>query len=93
MERDWRVNAAARWDDPPLWHGEQRLKKMNVLASPVHIYRDWYLQPVRFAKFIPPGRYSVTDPQDTQPHYLTEFTGGQTPQGPHAGGPTSSIRA
>lgn len=75
VEREWPLTANARWDDAPAWRGEQRLKRRNVLAPPVHTYRDWYRQPVRFASFVPPGRYSVARPRDTELHYLAELTG------------------
>jgi hypothetical protein len=75
VDREWPLAASARWDDAPAWRGEQRLKRKNVLASPVYTYRDWYRQPVQFASFIPPGRYSVSHPRDTKLHYLSELTG------------------
>lgn len=75
VEREWTVEAVPRWEDAPLWQGEQRAKRRNILAPPVYTYRDWYRQPVRFASFIPPGRYSVAHPRDTKLHYLAEFTG------------------
>jgi hypothetical protein len=87
VEREWSVSASARWNEPPVWQGEQRLKLKNVLAPPIYTYRDWYTQPVQFASFIPPGRYSVSHPRDTKLHYLAEFTGAvlrqvRTPAGP-----------
>jgi hypothetical protein len=89
VEREWPLAASARWDETPRWQGEQRLKRKNVLAPPVYTYRDWYRQPIQFASFIPPGRYSVTHPRDTQLHYLAELTGAtlrqvRTPAGPGA---------
>jgi hypothetical protein len=75
VEREWTVKAVARWDESPLWRGEQLMKRKNILAPPVYTYRDWYAQPIQFASFIPPGRYSVKHPRDTQLHYLAEFTG------------------
>ena len=89
IEREWALTAGARWDEAPFWLGEQRLKRKNVLAPPVYTYRDWYRQPVQFASFIPPGRYSVAHPRDTQLHYLAELTGAtlrqvRTPVNPHA---------
>lgn len=88
IEREWALTAGTRWDEAPLWLGEQRLKQKNVLTPPVYTYRDWYRQPVQFASFIPPGRYSVAHPRDTQLHYLAELTGAtlrqvRTPAGPH----------
>jgi len=73
--REWPVEARARWNEPPPANGEQRSKRKNVLAKPVTAYRDWYTQPVWFASFIPPGRYSLAHPRDTQLHYLAELTG------------------
>lgn len=75
VEREWKVTALARWEESPQWRGEQLLKRRNILAPPVHTYRDWYTQPIQFASFIPPGRYSVSQPRDTKLHYLAEFTG------------------
>ena len=75
VEREWAITASPRWDEPPVWNGEQRLKLKNVLAPPIYTYRDWYTQPVQFASFIPPGRYSVSHPRETKLHYLAEFTG------------------
>lgn len=75
VEREWTVSASAHWDESPAWQGEQRLKLKNVLAPPIYTYRDWYAQPVQFASFIPPGRYSVSHPRDTKLQYLAEFTG------------------
>jgi len=87
VEREWAITASPRWDEPPVWNGEQRLKLKNVLAPPIYTYRDWYTQPVQFASFIPPGRYSVSHPRETKLHYLAEFTGAvlrsvRTPAGP-----------
>ncbi|MGQ0812783.1 MAG: hypothetical protein ACT4OO_16365 [Nitrospiraceae bacterium] len=76
VEREWEVKAVARWDESPLWRGEQLMKRRNILTPRVYVYRDWYTQPIQFASFIPPGRYSVQHPRDTQLHYLAEFTGG-----------------
>ncbi len=59
VEREWVVPAVPRWEERPLADGEQRLKRRNILSAPVHRYRDWYNQPVRFAGFVPPGRYSL----------------------------------
>ncbi|MBI4400311.1 MAG: hypothetical protein HY581_01620 [Nitrospirae bacterium] len=75
VEQEWTVNAGARWEEHPLARGEQRFKRKNILAPPIYTYRDWYAQPVQFASFIPPGRYSVSHPRDTELHYLAEFTG------------------
>ncbi len=87
IEREWPVTAIPRWDEPPVWEGEQRMKLKNVLVPPIYVYRDWYTQPVQFASFIPPGRYSVSHPRNTKLHYLAEFTGAalrsvRTPAGP-----------
>lgn len=74
--REWTLTATPKWGEAPLWQGEQHFKRKNVLApSAIHTYRDWYSQPVHFASFIPPGRYSVAHPRDTQLHYLDELTG------------------
>lgn len=76
VERVWPLQASAQWDEAPAWQGEQRFKRKNVLApSVIRTYRDWYRQPVQFASFIPPGRYSVAHPRDTKFHYLSEITG------------------
>lgn len=75
VEQEWTAKANARWDEVPPARGEQLLKRKNILAPPVYTYRDWYTQPIQFASFIPPGRYSVQHPRDTQLHYLAEFTG------------------
>lgn len=75
LEREWTVSVSTRWDEPPVWEGEQRLKLKNVLAPPIYTYRDWYTQPVQFASFIPPGRYSVSHARNTKLHHLAEFTG------------------
>ncbi len=75
VEQEWKVKATARWDESPPWQGEQLMKRRNVLAPPIYAYRDWYTQPIQFASFIPPGRYSVKHPRDTQLSHLAEFTG------------------
>ena len=76
VEREWPLAASAQWDEAPRWQGEQRLKRKNVLApTTIHTYRDWYIQPVQFASFIQPGRYSVSHPRDTKLHYLSDLTG------------------
>lgn len=76
VEREWPLTASAQWDEAPRWLGEQRLKRKNVLAPTIiQTYRDWYSQPVQFASFIQPGRYSVAHPRDTKLHYLSELTG------------------
>lgn len=75
VEQEWPVQATARWDEPVAATGEQALKKRNILTPVAARYHDWYTQPVRFAGFIPPGRYSVRHPRETQLHYLAELTG------------------
>lgn len=76
VEREWPLAVSAQWDEAPRWLGEQRLKRKNIFApNAIHTYRDWYTQPVQFASFIQPGRYSVAHPRDTNLHYLSEFTG------------------
>ncbi len=75
VDREWPLRVSARWDERPPARGEQRLKQKNVLAPLIYTYRDWYRQPVRFASFIPPGRYSVLHPRDTELHYLADLTG------------------
>lgn len=56
--------------------GEQAGKRKNILTPVAAIFRDWYTQPVQFAGFIPPGRYSRAHPRETQLHYyLAELTG------------------
>ncbi|MGH7207034.1 MAG: hypothetical protein ACREI2_12590 [Nitrospiraceae bacterium] len=75
VEREWAVSASPRWDEPPGARGEQALKRKNILSPPIYSYRDWYRQPVQFASFIQPGRYSLTHPRDTKLQYLAEFTG------------------
>lgn len=75
VEQEWSLVVNARWDEPPAGRGEQIAKRRNILAPPIHAYRDWYAQPVQFASFIPPGRYSLSHPRDTQLHYLAELTG------------------
>jgi hypothetical protein len=75
VEREWPLVTSAQWDEAPRWQGEQRLKRKNILApTAIHTYRDWYIQPVRFASFIQPGYYSVAYPRDTKLHYLSELT-------------------
>ncbi len=75
VEEEWVVPAEARWTEAPSPRGEQALKRKNILGGLVPTYRDWYQQSVRFASFIPPGRYSSAHPRDTQLNYLAEFTG------------------
>jgi hypothetical protein len=75
VEREWSVPATAQWDESPAAEGEQALKRRNVLTAPVYTYRDWYSQPVRFASFIAPGRYTVAKPRDSTLQYLAELTG------------------
>ncbi|WP_213044122.1 hypothetical protein [Nitrospira defluvii] len=75
VEREWPVQATALWDQPVSAQGEQVLKRRNILTPVATTYRDWYNQPVRFASFIPPGRYSRAHPRETQLHYLAELTG------------------
>jgi hypothetical protein len=75
VEEEWPVQAQARWDEPVTAKGEQTFKRRNILTPVATVYRDWYTQPVRFASFIPPGRYSVQHPRDTRLHYLAELTG------------------
>lgn len=75
VEREWPVQATARWDEPVAANGEQRRKRTNILTPVASTYRDWYSGPVRFASFIPPGRYSRAHPRETQLHYLAELTG------------------
>lgn len=75
VEQEWLIQATARWDEPVAAQGEQALKRRNILTPVATTYRDWYKQPVRFASFVPPGRYSRAHPRETQLHYLAELTG------------------
>lgn len=75
VEQEWPVQSTVRWDEPVAMHGEQVRKRKNILTPVGATYRDWYTQPVRFASFIPPGRYSRAHPRETQLHYLAELTG------------------
>ncbi|WP_447979958.1 hypothetical protein [Candidatus Nitrospira bockiana] len=75
VEQERPVAPDVRWHEPPAARGEQALKRRNILAPPVYTYRDWYAQPVRFASFIPPGRYSVAHPRETKLQYLADLTG------------------
>jgi hypothetical protein len=73
--REEPIQVRVALDEQPMARGEQRFKRKNILAPPIHSYRDWYTQPIRFSSFIPPGRYSLAHPRETQLHYLAEFTG------------------
>lgn len=75
VEREWRIEANAQWDEPVTAQGEQVPKRKNILTPVAATYRDWYNQPVQFASFIPPGRYSRAHQRETQLHYLAELTG------------------
>ena len=75
VEREWPVQATAQWDEPVAARDEQERKQKNILTPIAATYRDWYKQQVRFASFIPPGRYSVHHPRATELHYLAELTG------------------
>lgn len=75
VEREWPVVATAQWDEPVPAQGEQARKRRNILTPVAATFRDWYTQPVQFAGFIPPGRYSRAHPRETQLHYLAELTG------------------
>lgn len=75
VEQEWPAEAIAQWDEPVAALGEQASKRTNIVTRVASTYRDWYVAPVQFAKFIPPGRYSRAHPQDTQLHYLAELTG------------------
>ncbi|MCP9455482.1 MAG: hypothetical protein NNA18_05160 [Nitrospira sp.] len=75
IERERPIQATARWDEPVAAQGEQAHKRKNILTPVAATYRDWYRQPVRFASFTPPGRYSRAPPRETQLHYLAELTG------------------
>lgn len=75
VEREWPIQATARWDEPVAVQGEQVPKRKNILTPVAETYRDWYRGPVQFASFIPPGRYSRSHPRDTELHYLAELAG------------------
>jgi hypothetical protein len=75
VRQEWPVEAEVQWDEPVAAAGEQALKRRNILTPAAVTYRDWYKEPVQFASFIPPGRYSVRHPRDTELHYLAELTG------------------
>jgi hypothetical protein len=75
VEREWPAQATARWDEPVSAMGEQARKRKNILTPVAATYRDWYTQPVQFASFIPPGRYSRAHPRETQLHYLAQLIG------------------
>ncbi len=74
------VRAEAKWDEAPMWGGEQRAKRRNLVSPPAATYRGWYTQPARFASFIAPGIYSRAHPRDTQLHRLSELTGAKLRQ-------------
>jgi hypothetical protein len=58
-----RVDAEFRRDEPILYGGEQSRKKRTTIAKNLVAWRDFYDgPPVKFATFIPPGRYSVNHP-------------------------------
>lgn len=75
VEQEWPVQTTVRWDEPVAMKGEQVRKRKNILTPVGSTYRNWYTQPVRFASFIPPGRYSRAHPRETQLHYLAELLG------------------
>ncbi len=75
VEREQRIHVTVLWDEPVAAQGEQVSKRKNILTPVAATYRDWYRGPVRFASFIPPGRYSRSRPRDTELHYLAELTG------------------
>ena len=75
VEQEWPVQTTVRWDEPVAMKGEQARKRKNILTPVEATYRDWYTHRVRFASFIPPGRYSRAHPRETQLHYLAELTG------------------
>lgn len=75
VEQERAIKVIARWDEPVAMEGEQVHKRKNILTPVAAVYRDWYRGPVQFSSFIPPGRYSVQHPRDTQLHYLAELTG------------------
>ncbi|MDP3090635.1 MAG: hypothetical protein Q8N04_08160 [Nitrospira sp.] len=75
VEREWPAQVTAQWDESVPAVGEQARKRKNILTPIATTYREWYNQPVRFASFIPPGRYSRAHPRETQLHYLAELTG------------------
>jgi hypothetical protein len=74
VEREWPIQAMARWDEPVAVQGEQVRKRKNILTPVAKTYRDWYREPVQFTSFIPPGRYSRAHPRETHLHYLAELT-------------------
>ncbi len=75
VEQEWPIQPTVLWDEPVAENGEQARKRKNILTPVAATYRAWYTQPVRFASFIPPGRYSRAHPRETQLHYLAELTG------------------
>lgn len=75
VERQWPVHAKPGWDEPVAMQGEQARKQKNILTPIPETYRDWYSRPVRFASFIPPGRYSRAHLRDTELHYLADLAG------------------
>jgi hypothetical protein len=87
VEQERTIKATARLDEPVAALGEQVRKRRNILTPVAATYRDWYVQPVRFASFIPPGIYSRAHSRETQLHYLAELTGAtvrriKSPAGP-----------
>lgn len=75
VELESPIQATVQWDEPVPAKGEQARKRMNIVTPAAATYRDWYREPVRFASFIPPGRYSRLHPRETQLHYLAKLTG------------------
>lgn len=73
---------SAEWEPPTKFDpaervfaaGEQTRKRRTSMARNVVHWRDIYDgHPIQFAAFIPPGRYSVSHPRDTQYWRLAHF--------------------
>ncbi|HZY90880.1 MAG TPA: hypothetical protein VFE78_39010 [Gemmataceae bacterium] len=68
--------AAFDVDEPVLAAGEQLRKARTTLAENVIAWKDFYDgRKVRFATFIPPGRYSVAHPWKNEYWRLAHFDG------------------
>lgn len=74
VEQEWVPLAKFDPDEPLMIAGEQVRKRRTTVAENIRTWGDFYKpQEVRYASFIPPGRYSVDHPWENEYQRLEKF--------------------
>ncbi len=74
VEQEWQPTSKFDPQEPLMFAGEQVRKRRTTVAENIRTWGDFYRpQQVRFATFIPPGRYSVSHPWSNEYQRMEEF--------------------